>query len=1228
MEFHNWKIFDKKGSNVNWYIDPFLPIEFVSDLSNSRGAKAYALTDPSAIISDVVVTNSGYNYLAANTVAVVNYTFGESHVLSEPTDVSINYIDVSIFAPEPDTVQGIGSLNIDVSTEFIYPSISYAGSLFLTPVATGLVETEHLTILQDTSIGYRRPYAANSEIIVRMVDAPDIEISLFEIDEVNQIIEWSDEIIFDTSIISALPLTINIGFRAETEGIFERRLRIYERLNGTDEALLSEILVNAQSISHDERFDTILQDVAPSFNPKNFPHLFKRANINEALPDWELVNEKSRNMVLDYSHITPFIGTYKALINSIKWLGYEDIKIKEWFRDVKENKKLSLYVPYEAAERTKTILYFSPEERRNLKKLNELSLIYCINRETGEIDEWGNPETENCYEYNLDEILTKLFSLKDWLERKVIGVNARITDLTGEGVYFERFRNLLYGTQDFGHRGILEQSLTPMLLSDRSELITGDASVDLTLKELNKLEIKELKYRFKDLMQYGYSQDPSYYDGSTGTYNTIEVDSSILNDFDASVVRVGSTFRFPSTLYDIEWKMETTKPTSGVLSSQFVTNPLWVYENTLRFYNIFDEQSIFYDISTNLNVVLNTAYLRDPSIDNWVNSIAYSIYPDPDPSSNSFWMESSTGVLTEFFGNATFASDSSASYLKYELDANYLAPLLSFSNYKYTDASNSISSFSKPYYLDILDGYIKMDTSIVSPSSTVEYTTQTINFSYDSSLDEQSINLDVIYDSGRMNLYVYDPSEYYYKAFLNKVDPFSSLVVDNSIYNMHINHIGDYSIKIFGWDGYNTLFNNVYYDGDGEQTYEVWTKYPTILSYIDSSVSVDNVVYDASYNYLTSFAASELYESNSIPIFDRLIPLQGLEFKTDGDGRPYIKVPSITAFQDLPASGTTSRFYNLTERVTSITDPVTIEIDPDYQSFLIDDSINVILFNKANYNVIDQSTNVVTNVVGTTLTLNDALGSNFVIDDSTLMYIQNESSREVSNIVNDNTNRTVTLDVSNYTFVENQLVNIIIEDTVSDYSWGSAFRVIDSLNGAHNLEGNIPQFVVDASDVYNLYASHAFTTYSTFQIGVDSATETNNTFRIYHDDTYYHQYYLDSTFVIMNILFDQDKVINQWYDSSDNLINDNYYPYSKAIEVDVSTLVAFRAIYDPSNYMLNQKNIWSVSRHEDNKLIMQVFNDSLFYIFDEIGTYNVKIESYDYYGNLKSKSFEGLIKII
>jgi len=173
-----------------------------------------------------------------------------------------------------------------------------------------------------------------------------------------------DEMIFDVSnYVENTPLIINIGFRSEDDGVFERRLKIYHRINN-DDFPLGEIICNAQSIGEDERFNTLIEDFGLP-QPKSIYKIFKEADINEDLPDWELINYKSKHIILEGHNIMSYIGSYKGLVNAIKWLGYEDIKIKEWFLNSKDSTKLSLYVPYEAKDRSKTILSFSPEERKN-----------------------------------------------------------------------------------------------------------------------------------------------------------------------------------------------------------------------------------------------------------------------------------------------------------------------------------------------------------------------------------------------------------------------------------------------------------------------------------------------------------------------------------------------------------------------------------------------------------------------------------------------------------------------------------------------------------------------------------------------------------------------------------------------------------------------------------------------------------------------------------------------
>lgn len=472
---HNWKIFNKTGSPVNLYADSYIDLRF-EDNGSGHDAEGYFVTDPSGKIEKTIITNSGYQYNPSNTK--VYYTSMLEGIEYEvPSDSSILYKDVSIFNPLPNNVKGISDIIVDISTLYQYPSVVYNGNLYLQPVSQGLVETEHLFMLEETSTGYIRPYDQNNINLVFQFVGDEDQIQFFTVDEMTQTITWMDIMLVEMSSsvppvdpyynssenvllnTNIYPININIGFRSNEEGVYKRTLRIYHVINGNYNTV-AEIVINAQSVGEDERFRTLLGNFGLP-DPKEFPKLFKEADINEDMPDFNIVNPKSKHMILEHNNIMPYIGTYKALINAIRWLGYDDIYIREWFKNVKTEKKLSFLVPYDAKDRTQTMLIFSQEERKEMKKLNQLSLIYCITRETDQLDEYGVPITEDCYSYNLNEVLMKLFSLKDWLEKNIIGVNAKIIDITGEGVYFERFKSTVYSTSSYGFIDQYKELMSP-----------------------------------------------------------------------------------------------------------------------------------------------------------------------------------------------------------------------------------------------------------------------------------------------------------------------------------------------------------------------------------------------------------------------------------------------------------------------------------------------------------------------------------------------------------------------------------------------------------------------------------------------------------------------------------------------------------------------------------------------------------------------------------------------
>jgi len=1267
MNISKWKIFDKEGSPINWFADSYLNLEFKS--SGGKNATGYLLTDIYGNIINSQITNSGFGY---STDTSVLYTSVYSDTPIDITDnVNINYKDVSVFNPNANNVKSIDTIDIiDISILFEYPSVVYTSAIFLKPTSKNIIETEHLFILEDIDGSLYRPYDASINSLVFEMVGDDDEIKLFTVDEESNTIIWTDTLIYDTSILSLNnPISLNIGINANDEGVFERKLRIYSEIDN-EYYTLGEIIINAEAIGEDERFRTLLTNFGLP-DPKDFPRLFKEADINEDLVDYTIINPKSKQMILDQNKIIPYIGTYKALVNAIKWLGYDDIYVREWFKNVKENKKLSLIIPYDAKDRSKTLLSFSSDERKVLKKLNQLSLNYCITKETGIYDAWGTPETENCYDYNLNEVFVKLLNLKKWLEKNIIGVNARITDVTGEGIYFDTFYNQIYSTDNVGYTYKQSQSISPISSPSFSELLSGDSSINLTLLEYNQTKISDLNVSFADFINY-------VWDPNTGS-SLSPSDPLYLQD-PSKYVLIGSTISTPLPgINEVQWKLSIEKTDSGVLTNQFVTNPLWVYDNEIRFYNIMDSSSIFYDSSTDLIIILEKAYIKDPSNDIWEDSIMYSIYPDIyirineytsqlisfpgdysiidgtgtiwinddiidytaneispfnftisedvsifatsytkiiSPNVYGYVLESSLGEIYKFDNYINFVPNNNAT-LQYAIDNVYNVPLLSMKNFVTYD-NNDVSinlTLDKTYYLDILDGKISMDNN----SSPAQY--HYINFNYDSSLYEQQITLNVEYVSPRVQLQVIDPSIYYWAdpSGLSGGNTNSFIVEDNSIYTMNVNHIGNYNIEVFGYDGYNTIFTN-----QSKKKHNVWIKHPTIYSLINSSDNI-NELYPQT-EYLTISEVNHIINNNIKPLYDRQIPLQGLIIETDPDGTPYIKVPSITYFQNVPQPGSINKFYNLTEHVISIDGVNELTIDPDYQLFFKDDNVKIIYFDKQNYVMIDQIDTIITNKFGNQITV-DNLPYEYSIDSSFGIYLLNDTYRSTYNYSSGFNSFSIDISMHGYSYDKNQLVAFIIVDNSTGYSWGSSFRVkSDPIGSTHSFDYDIPDFITSNLNRYSIYAKHAFSTFTTFSENVDYASEENNNFIIHMDDNY-QQYLLDNTFVMINILFDHDYVNNQWYDPSHNLINSNFYFYDKPINIDTSTLVILKSQYDSSTYLLNQKNVWTIKNNTTKDIILKVYNDIVPFIYDVSGYYDVVGESYDKYGNLVITTYEGLIKV-
>lgn len=184
--------------------------------------------------------------------------------------------------------------------------------------------------------------------------------------------------------------------------------------------------IYGETETEDERFEENLKLLGIDLTEED-EFIFKSSDITEDGIDYRLLNRKRKEMLIVFPEIYNYIGSYRAILNSIDFFGYTDVLLTEYYRDIDEyspfyNKLKRIVIP-DLNDRSVDGWSYSEdlEKRLGFVKTNLLNLTYRIT------DEEGN----NVYLYTLREVQLKLNGLKNWLRNNVIPVNSNIRDITG-----------------------------------------------------------------------------------------------------------------------------------------------------------------------------------------------------------------------------------------------------------------------------------------------------------------------------------------------------------------------------------------------------------------------------------------------------------------------------------------------------------------------------------------------------------------------------------------------------------------------------------------------------------------------------------------------------------------------------------------------------------------------------------------------------------------------------
>jgi hypothetical protein len=356
------------------------------------------------------------------------------------------------------------NFNYDETTQAWY------GSMYLPRVSTQLFEVAQVFVVQKmydargvlrygfpheldapSSTGEpgwlaRWNYENPSEIFFFTYDSQELVPYLEKADELKINLDYDPYQYYDTegnlhtSEVTNNVLQINIALSSENENIYKRTASIVDLPTGN---LVAEIVIYGEVIGEDPRLSVMTTNLGYSIENSDY-QIFRDSDIKEPLYDQILLNEKKKEALLEGSNIFPYTGAYRALLTAIRYFGYDDIYMKEYWRDVDPNSAyFGKYVQTLPIELLKPAARFNDLNvkvpSRSLRKTGKFGLFYRINEVIpDQYDSYDLPVTQENFSYTIEEVLIKLFGLKMKLQKDFLPLNAKIIDIVGEADFFSK----------------------------------------------------------------------------------------------------------------------------------------------------------------------------------------------------------------------------------------------------------------------------------------------------------------------------------------------------------------------------------------------------------------------------------------------------------------------------------------------------------------------------------------------------------------------------------------------------------------------------------------------------------------------------------------------------------------------------------------------------------------------------------------------------------------------
>ena len=835
----------------------------------------------------------------------------------------------------------------DKSGNEIVISDNFESNLYMEKVSSGLIATQTLFVcgneggVIDTL--YNTYASVRNKKLLFYINAEEQKdeterFRFFTVKRDSDEVVWTNKILLDCT--KEDDFVVRLGFSGEKEGEYTNNIHVFEieTEEGDLESIdfdsipddkivpICRITVSSSTVGDDERYRHMFTNFGIP-DPITYMDIFKDSKAFESRidddeseknkyyrehpnyhkydgkVDYDYLNKKSKELYLSYPEIFPYVGTYKALVNAVDFLGYDDIFFKEWYKELGDNKNLKPhYVTYEIPYKNggKSILStLTTEERIHLRKMNWLTMVYKITElaldENGEqkyydIDENNRiPVIKNNYsDYESDEILVKLIALKNWLEKYIIGLNCRIIEINGEGIVVERYKGTSFGKVTTGLDYIDEFTLTPFCENKIDELEMENSMCALRLGIYEQFDADGNPTT--DFFDLDFSNPENKFTSITFKA-LLTTKNAAFSSYEKDGKKQGIT-DIPLLIQDGEifFDSKNTFTRDRGSEANFITLPTIQIERArLRDCNRPWKTSVEFDIDysgkeeTPYKISRNAKSVNDNDTDTFKKSYI-NLRPVYDNSGNCL------------------------SSLKYTTNNNFGIPMFIIKNFQDAELGSTYFDPDKEYILEIIDGKFIFNAEGDNDVYDTKKATY-LNFNFDDNGMEQNIEVNYVYTK-RVDLeeYAQNPKTYLTDMIVNNLGEYRILAYATDKYNSVYHTSIPKTIQVFGADPYVTLYTN---EGSAHNEEDFFDKNPDgkEISYGGTAVELGKTLKELYDDNNQKCKMRETYLTHDVTVEDS---------NENGVSIKYATYPTMSYAIDTPKEDDVAHFLNITDKINMI----------------------------------------------------------------------------------------------------------------------------------------------------------------------------------------------------------------------------------------------------------------------------------------------------------------------